>query len=128
MSTAQVSVFHGSGIPVTIEERPLPTELGPNQVLVHIDTATIRGSDIWTFTGARQANVPLTLGHEGVGTVVESNRRDLEPGKRVVWSMVDSCGRCPHCTDHDLPQKCDTLTKYGHDSGYLTGTYATHIL
>lgn len=129
MSQARISIFHGSGQPVTFEEVDLPLgQLEPNQAIVEIETATICGSDIWTYTGARPADVPLTLGHEGVGRVVESTRRDLEPGTRVVWSIVDSCGRCPNCTDYELPQKCDNLLKYGHTPQLLSGTYATHTL
>lgn len=129
MSNATVSVFTAPNEPFEFHEVPLSEDnLEPNKVLVKIDTATVCGSDIWTYTGARPADTPLTMGHEAVGTVVASNRKNLEAGTRVVWSIVDSCGRCPFCTDYDLPQKCENLKKYGHTHGDLNGTYATHIV
>lgn len=129
MSQGTISVFEGAGKPFSFQSVELPVgQLGANEALVEIQKATICGSDIWTYTGARPSEVPMTLGHEGVGVIVESNRRDLVPGQRVVWSIVDSCGRCPYCTDFDLPQKCDRLLKYGHTVGSFAGTYATHML
>jgi D-arabinose 1-dehydrogenase-like Zn-dependent alcohol dehydrogenase len=56
----------------------------------------------------------------------------LREGDRVTFSVADSCGVCPECTLHKLPQKCVGLMKYGHsrmdDGTGLNGTYATHIL
>jgi len=53
-------------------------------------------------------------------------------GRRVTWTLADSCGECAPCREWDLPQKCDHLFKYGHaplDNGQgLNGCYATHIL
>ena len=86
------------------------------------------------MSGRRAAPVPCVLGHEGVGHVVDlgPGRADLFVGERVTWTLVDSCGRCAACTEHDLPQKCGTLFKYGHapmnDGAGLNGCYASHIL
>ncbi len=129
MSEASVSIFHGPNQPLTIESQHLPIgELQSNEVLIKIQLATICGSDIWSFSGSRPTNAPLTMGHEGVGIVIESARRDIQPGQRVVWSIVDACGRCPYCTDYDLPQKCDQQLKYGHTDSNLSGTFASHML
>ncbi|CEP02130.1 hypothetical protein PBRA_002395 [Plasmodiophora brassicae] len=102
--------------------------------------ATICGSDLHTITGrsndALQRSAPepfpLILGHEGVGVVVESRRDDCAVGQRVTWSVADSCGHCQPCTDYDLPQKCESLFKYGHTTfaqGHgLHGTYSSHVV
>jgi alcohol dehydrogenase len=37
----------------------------------------------------------------------------LEQGDRVTWTLAASCGECFYC-DRGLPQKCETLFKYGH--------------
>lgn len=129
MTYGRTTLFNGPELGLEMKEVPLPLEqLEPNQALVEIEATTVCGSDLWTYTGARETPIPITLGHEGVGRVVESTRRDLEPGTRVVWSIVDSCGRCPYCTDYDLPQKCDSLLKYGHSQQDFSGTYASHVV
>merc|ERR1719336_2739481 len=56
----------------------------------------------------------------------------IREGDRITFSVADSCGVCPECTLHKLPQKCVSLMKYGHaqlsDGSGLNGTYATHIV
>jgi putative phosphonate catabolism associated alcohol dehydrogenase len=108
--------------------------LGPGEVLVEIDLATICLSDLHTVSGRRTEPTPSVLGHEAVGRVlgVGSVRDELAPGDRVTWSIADSCGICAFCTTHGLPQKCRSLFKYGHgaidDGTGLNGCYASHIL
>lgn len=132
--TAIVQVFHGPGDLLTCEERPLPPELNPGEVLVAIDLATICGSDLHSYFGNRQVVTPSILGHEAVGHIVRKGdgREDLEIGQRITWSIADSCGHCQPCTNFNLPQKCDSLFKYGHastdDGSGLNGCFATHIL
>merc|ERR1719191_1411919 len=58
--------------------------------------------------------------------------QNFKEGDRVTFSVADSCGVCPECRLHKLPQKCEDLMKYGHaewTSGHgLNGTYASHIV
>jgi D-arabinose 1-dehydrogenase-like Zn-dependent alcohol dehydrogenase len=74
------------------------------------------------------------LGHEGVGWVVAvgAGRDPKLVGKRITWSVADSCGACVLCREWNLPQKCELPFKYGHaslDNGTgLNGRYASHIL
>ncbi|MCP5120562.1 MAG: zinc-binding dehydrogenase, partial [bacterium] len=48
----------------------------------------------------------------------------------VSWSIAASCGACFYCS-RDLPQKCESLRKYGHhcihDGQPLSGGYAEHV-
>lgn len=141
---AVAAVFHGVGEAFEFQEIPLPGRLREGEVLVKLEVATICGSDLHTVSGKRQEPMPLILGHEGVGVVerigadIFSGNRprraswDLKEGDRVTFSIADSCGICPECTLHKLPQKCVSLMKYGHarlDNGSgLNGTYATHIV
>ena len=134
MPTALAQVFHGPNQPLKLERWPVPHELNPGEVLVAIDLATICGSDLHTVGGQRQERTPCILGHEAVGRIVkvDQTRAGLNGADRVTWSVADSCGVCPMCTEHQLPQKCQSLFKYGHaatdDGTGLNGCYASHIL
>lgn len=134
MPNVLAQVFHGPNQPLQLETWPLSKELNPSEVLVAIELATICGSDLLTISGQRQEPTPCILGHEAVGRVVQADqmRPELAAGDRVTWSIADSCGVCPMCTDHQLPQKCQSLFKYGHaaidDGTGLNGCYASHIL
>ena len=108
-------------------------ELSEGEVLVKILLSTICGSDLHTIEGKRKEDTPCILGHEAVGEIVAINARDgFSLGDRVTWTIVDSCGKCPACTEYGLPEKCETLFKYGHASiqngSGLNGCYASHIL
>ena len=133
MIGARVAVFRGVGLGFEIEERALP-EPGPGEALVEIEVATICGSDLHSIGGRRPVPVPSVLGHEAVGRVVAvGTGRDASwLGRRVTWTLADSCGRCPACARWELPQKCESLFKYGHApidaGGGLNGCYASHIL
>jgi alcohol dehydrogenase len=62
------------------------------------------------------------------GEVRDVLGRLLAPGDRIVWSVAVSCGRCFFCSA-DLPQKCDSLRKYGHEKLGERGPFgglATH--
>lgn len=141
---AVAAVFHGVGQPHELREIPLPSRLSEGELLVRLECATICGSDLHTVDGKRTEPMPLVLGHEGVGTI-EAIGRDifsgdrprvgswkLKEGDRITFSVADSCGICPECTLHKLPQKCVSLMKYGHSpisNGLgLNGTYASHIV
>ena len=133
MNRAQVAIFDQVGQPFRLAERPLPERLGERQVLVRIALATICGSDLHTTDGRRQEPTPCVLGHEGVGTVIAAGvGREAWVGRRVSWTLADSCGDCPACVELELPQKCHHLYKYGHaalaDGSGLNGCFASHIL
>ena len=137
MPDAQIQVFHGPDQGLRAARHPLPAELAPGELMVELSLATICGSDLHTLSGQRREPTPAILGHEGVGTVValgvDAGRGDsIRTGQRVTWTIADSCGLCPACTRHNLPQKCARLFKYGHarldDGSGLNGCYASHIL
>jgi putative phosphonate catabolism associated alcohol dehydrogenase len=132
MNSARIQLFHGPGHALESRTVPLPHELAAGEMLVEISLATICGSDLHTYEGRRAAPAPCILGHEAVGRVIASARPEIPVGRRVTWSIADSCGNCAPCTDWRLPQKCLALFKYGHadlsDGSGLNGCYASHIL
>lgn len=133
MPVARRAIFNEPRQPFEIDERSLP-ECGPGEALVQISLATICASDLHTVDGRRFEPSPSVLGHEGVGRVVAmgAGRDPQLIGKRVTWSLADSCGECIACREWQLPQKCRHLFKYGHaevtNGSGLNGCYATHLL
>jgi len=123
-SQSQAAVFHGPETPLELRTFALPV-LQAGEVLVKIRCATICGSDRHTLQGHRPVSGPTVLGHEIIGTIAELASAGpavcdllgspLKIGDRVTWSVAAACGRCFFCA-HDLPQKCESLFKYGHET------------
>ncbi len=85
-----------------LEEVPVP-EYGINDVLIHVDRASICGTDVhilkWDAWASRTIPVPMTIGHEFVGEVaaVGSNVTDFFPGQLVSGEGHVVCGHCRNC-------------------------------
>jgi len=85
-----------------LEEVPVP-EVGINDVLIKIHKTAICGTDVhiyeWNAWARKTIPVPMTIGHEFVGTVAEmgSNVHDLEVGDVVSGEGHIVCGRCRNC-------------------------------
>jgi putative phosphonate catabolism associated alcohol dehydrogenase len=116
----RAAVFRGVGEPLRVESFARPV-LGPGEALVRVSLATICGSDLHTIYGRRPGPTPCVLGHEAVGVVedvgpgfLDVSGRPVTVGERVVWGVAAACGGCFFCRV-GLPQKCDSLRKYGHD-------------
>ena len=133
MSEARAAIFEGPGRAFALRWFPYPV-LGPGEALVAVSMATLCGSDLHTVEGRRVEPTPSILGHEGVGRVVAlgEGRDPGLLGRRITWSLADSCGGCEPCVEWDLPQKCRSLFKYGHaplaSGSGLNGCYATHLV
>lgn len=128
----QFQIFEETNKPFQFEKKELKSVLKPGEALVKIILSTICGSDIHTIEGKRKEDTPCILGHEAVGEIIDINSREnFNIGDRVTWTIADSCGKCPACTEYGLPEKCNELFKYGHASIHngsgLNGCYATHI-
>ena len=85
-----------------IQEREIP-KIKKDEVLVKIEYVGICGSDMHFFEAGRLGNwivdVPLVLGHESGGTIMEvgENVVDLKPGDRVALEPGVGCGECEMC-------------------------------
>ncbi|MCG8599578.1 MAG: L-threonine 3-dehydrogenase [Verrucomicrobiales bacterium] len=85
-----------------MEEVPMP-EIGINDVLIKVDRTGICGTDLhiynWDAWAQSAVPVPLVIGHEFVGEIVEvgSNVSDFAPGNVVSGEGHVVCGRCRNC-------------------------------
>ena len=81
---------------------PEPT-IGINDVLIRINRTGICGTDLhiykWDAWAQRTIPVPLVVGHEFVGEILEvgSNVNDFKPGDIVSGEGHVVCGRCRNC-------------------------------
>ncbi len=85
-----------------LEEVPEPTP-GINDVLIRVDRTGICGTDLhiykWDAWAQKTIPVPMVVGHEFVGEIVEvgSNVTDFRPGDLVSGEGHVVCGRCRNC-------------------------------
>ena len=85
-----------------LKDVPVPAP-GTDDVLIRVLRTGVCGTDlhIYEWDGWAQANVPvpLVIGHEFVGEVVEAGRdvRELHPGDLVSGEGHLVCGRCRNC-------------------------------
>ncbi len=85
-----------------LEDVPEP-EVGINDVLIRVDRTSICGTDLhiwkWDDWARKTIPVPMVVGHEFVGEVVEvgSNVADFHPGEIVSGEGHLVCGRCRNC-------------------------------
>lgn len=87
---------------IWMEDVSVP-EYGVNDVLIKIEKTAICGTDIHIYTWDDWAQatipVPMTVGHEFYGTIVEvgSEVKGLKPGQHVSGEGHLTCGFCRNC-------------------------------
>jgi threonine 3-dehydrogenase len=78
-------------------------KIGINDVLIRVDRTGICGTDLhvyeWDAWAQQAIPVPLVVGHEFVGEILEvgSNVADFHPGNIVSAEGHVVCGRCRNC-------------------------------
>ena len=84
--------------PLKIEIVELDTP-GFNEVLVKIKAAGLCHSDLSVIDGNRPRPLPMALGHEAAGEVIELGEgvKRLNVGDHVVFAFLPSCGDCSYC-------------------------------
>jgi len=87
---------------VWMEQVPVP-KVGPTDVLIKIRKTAICGTDVhiysWDDWSQKTIPVPMTIGHEYVGEIVEVGEEveDFAPGDRVSGEGHIVCGHCRNC-------------------------------
>ncbi|MGQ4879249.1 L-threonine 3-dehydrogenase [Billgrantia sp. LNSP4103-1] len=85
-----------------LDEVPDP-QVGINDVLIKVKRTAICGTDVhiykWDNWAQKTIPVPMVVGHEFVGEIVEvgSNVNDFHPGQIVSGEGHVVCGRCRNC-------------------------------
>lgn len=98
-------VIEGQG-QVAVHTVPDPVLPGPGGAIVHVTATAICGSDLHFYDGDLPY-YPVAVGHEVVGTVVETGPDvgRVRVGDRVLVASVAGCGACPGCATLD-PVRC----------------------
>jgi threonine 3-dehydrogenase len=102
MQTMPALVKHEASPGLRLEEVPVP-RIGINDVLIRVDRTGICGTDLhiykWDAWAQKTIPVPMVVGHEFVGEIVEvgSNVKDFFPGDVVSGEGHVVCGRCRNC-------------------------------
>jgi len=111
----KAALLRQTGLPVPFaHSKPLSIEQceldppGPAEVLVRTRAASLCHSDLSVVDGSRPRVMPMVLGHEAAGEVVETGAgvTDLVPGDKVVCIFVPNCGHCARCHE-GRPALCE---------------------
>jgi len=113
--------------------------LAPGEVLVKVAAAGVCGSDLHMASGEDpRTPLPIILGHEGVGEIVEIKGakadlagRPLRVGQNVLWNRSVVCGSCFFCL-HGEHHLCPKRFVYGiHRSTavppHVNGCYSQYL-
>ncbi|MFD1156656.1 zinc-binding dehydrogenase [Roseovarius aestuarii] len=112
--------------PLNIEEIDLdPPQQG--EVLVQIKAVGLCHSDLVAINGERGKPMPIVIGHEAAGIVVElgAGVAGLAVGDHVVPSYVASCGHCEMC-NVGRPALCEPATASNAAAVLRDGTTRLH--
>ena len=98
---------YAQSLPLKIREVELAPP-GDGEVLIRVRAAGLCHSDLSVISGDRPRPVPMVLGHESAGEVVQvgPNVHDLAAGDRVVLVFMPSCGYCMPCME-GRPALCE---------------------
>lgn len=112
--------------PLKIEELELDPP-GRGEVLVKMKAAGLCHSDLSVINGARPRPVPMAIGHEAAGFVVQVGQgvTDLKPGDLVVLVFVPSCGHCLPCAE-GRPALCEPGAEANTKGVLLSGARRLH--
>ena len=87
---------------LALEAVPMPT-INDNEVLVKVKKTAICGTDLhiynWDAWAQKTIKLPMIIGHEFVGEVVEIGKNvvTVKPGDLVSGEGHIVCGKCRHC-------------------------------
>ena len=97
--------------PLVIEEVELEPP-GEGELLLRIRAAGLCHSDLSSLNGDRPRQLPMVIGHEAAGEILEIGPgvRDLKVGDHVILVFVPICGHCAPCAE-GRPALCEPGAK-----------------
>ena len=83
-----------------------------DEIMIKLGACGVCHSDLSAVNGTIGMPLPLILGHEGAGTVVEvgAGVNELAVGDTVISSFVNMCGKCRYCVT-GRPHLCEVGAK-----------------
>lgn len=98
--------------PIQLTEVRSP-ELRPTEVRVRVRASGVCRSDLHRIEGTIPAPLPMVLGHEACGSVLEVGAavRTIRPGDRVVATSNPECGACWYCLNGQ-PNLCERTGEF----------------
>jgi len=105
---------------------------GPGEALIRVAAIGVNFIDVYFRKGLYKADIPITLGNEGAGTVetVGSGVSDLAAGDRVAWAMqrgsYSEYARVPARLLVKTPEGVDFQTAAAAMLQGMTAHYLTH--
>jgi L-iditol 2-dehydrogenase len=92
------AAFFYAPFDIRIEETDKPN-LGKDDVLIRVKSASICGTDVQIFKGEPLDNTPIVLGHDfsGIIEALGTEVQNLSAGCRVSVQPVGYCGKCHYC-------------------------------
>lgn len=116
---------------VRVEEKPEPELVARDDAVVQVDVSAVCGSDLHIYHGRVPVEAGFTIGHEFVGTVLETGEEveRVAVGDRVVGCFHTACATCAPCLRGDY-HRCSNGRTFGHGShlGDLQGAQAERVL
>lgn len=113
---------------VSLQVRPDPVIVAPEDVLVRMHAAALNRLDLWVAEGLPgiRYHFPHILGADGAGVVVSTSSavQGLSAGDRVMINPGVSCGQCEWCRADDQPL-CPSFGVLGE---HLPGTIAEFVV
>lgn len=111
-----------------VQSKPLSIETvqlappGDDEVLVRVRASGLCHSDLSMMEGVRPKALPIVVGHECAGEVVETgaNVTEARVGDHVVMSFVATCGTCRACS-RGRPNLCDSHWAARNSGGLMSG-------
>ena len=97
---------------------------GPGELLVRVGAAGLCHSDLSVIDGSRPRVMPMVLGHEAAGEVVDvgPNVHGFAVGNHVVLAFVPSCRACPSCLT-ERPWLCEPGAAANATGALLSGAH-----
>jgi len=121
-TTVKAAVLRAPGTPLQVEDVELAPP-GPGELRVRVEAAGVCHTELHYTSGDISCPLPVVLGHEGAGVVVEvgAGVDDVAPGDRVGFTWRPRCGQCEYCVT-GRPVMCVYGRVQARSGGLMDGT------